>query len=820
MIKSQNKGKEMNVKFNLRKHTRRTQCVTKQNHEKIIKQIASILIMLLWSCSRILAADETLPSGAFIVNMGIVPQTTGNALKPYGMLYDLVVNYKVPIKWVINTSKGKDGTDFTYAGTAFKGGPFIIEAVYRSASVNARIAYWQSQGVVGVTTTAPITVPVYTTIKAMPRWTLDKQNGSIAVGFFPNAGIPASAHGGTSSGAWKLPSQLGCCDDLFVMPHADPKWSTHANLYTWNQSCNGSIWLGCHAGSALEDMFNPSSPATQTNFLAEKTGTATGAGPYSENALKLWNNHNGGSPPYTYDHHGEPVMQFMGTIDAATQNGSEQIYLPMSAGWRASTKIGVYDPTQGQTISGAANHRAAVLAYGRAYGDNNRGYAMLEAAHDLAKAGGTASIAAQRAFFNFSILSAIERAVTPTITLSGGSNDTLFSGVPVNFAFTLPGGASAAGYTINWTASCGGTFSPNAATQNVSFTPGIVTAPTPCIIYVTISDACGRSFANDYKIVVACSMAATATATNPTCGGSNGVISMAPTGGTAPYTYNWNRGGTTGTGTGTTISGLVAGTYNVTLTSSTGCLATLSRTLTATPPLSISAVSTPVSCFGTLTGSIDATTTGGTAPFMYSWGGGVTTEDRTGLAAGTYNVTVTDANGCTASTSSTITTPSVALSVSGTTTNTTCGASNGSINITAAGGTAPYTYNWGGGVTTEDRTALAAGSYSVTVTDAKACTVVQSFTITQPSALVLSTVLTHPTCPAPTADGAILLTVTGGTAPYTYNWGGGITTQNRTGLVAGTYTVVVTDAAGCTATISAILNTQNSLPTPPTGVNH
>jgi hypothetical protein len=777
-------------------------------------------LFFLLSTFRLSAANETLASGAYIVNMGIVPQTNGNALKPYGMVYDLVVNHKVAIKWVINPSKTKDGTDFTHAGVDYKGGPFIIEAVYRSASVNARIAYWQSQGVVGTTTTAVITVPVYTTIKAMPRWTLDKQNGSIAVGFFPNAGIPASAHGGTSSSAWKLPSELGCCDDLFVMPHADPKWSTHSNLYTWNQTCNGSIWLGCHAGSALEDMFNPSSPAIQTNFLAEKTGTATGVGPYSENALKLWSNHNDGSPPYTYDYPTDPVMQFMGIMDAATQNGSEQIYIPMSAGWRASTKIGVYDPTQGETISGAANHRAAVLAYGRAYGDVNRGYAMLEAAHDLAKTGGTASVAAQRAFFNFSILSAIERAVTPTITLSGGTNDTLFSGVPVNFAFTLPGGASAAGYTIKWTASCGGTFSPNATTQNVSFTPGLVTAPTPCIIYVTISDACGRSFANDYKIVVACSMAATVTSTNPTCGGSNGVISMAPTGGTAPYTYNWAQGATTGSGTGTTISGLAAGTYNVTLTSSTGCSATLSRTLSAATPLSITATSTNVLCFGGTTGAIDATTSGGTAPYTYNWGGGVTTEDRTGLRGGTYNVTVTDAGGCTASTSRTITTPSVILSVSGTTTQATCGAATGSINITAAGGTAPYTYNWGGGVTTEDRTTLAAGNYSVTVTDANACTVVQNFTITQPNALTLSTVLTHPTCPLPVADGAIDLSVTGGTAPYTYSWGGGVTTQDRTGLSAGTYTVVVTDATGCTATISATLNTQNSLPTPPTGVNH
>ena len=467
----------------------------------------------------------------------------------------------------------------------------------------------------------------------------------------------------------------------------------------------------------------------------------------------------------------------------------------------------------------SANHRAAVLAYGRAYGDVNRGYAMLEAAHNLGKTTETANIAAQRAFFNFSILSAIERAVTPAITRAGTS-DTLYSGVPINFSFTLPNGANVADYTIKWTASCGGTFSPNATQQSVSFTPGSVTAATPCIVYVTVNDACGRTFSNDYKIVIACSINVAATGNNPTCGASNGVISYAVTGARTPYAYNWTRGAATGSGTGTTISGLVAGTYNVTVTSADGCSKVFAQTLTAATPLSITATSTPVSCFGTSTGTINTTPTGGITPYTYNWGGGVATQNRTALAAGTYTITVTDASSCTASTSSTVTTPSVRLSVSGTTTAATCGATNGTINITAAGGTSPYTYNWGGGVTTEDRTTLAAGIYTVTVTDARACTAVQSFTVTQPSSLALSNVLTHPTCPAPTADGAIDLSVTGGTAPYTYNWGGGITTQDRTGLVAGTYNVTATDATGCTATLSATLTAQNALPTPPTTVNH
>lgn len=281
---------------------------------------------------------------------------------PYGMVYDLLKNYQVPIKWVINTSKEKDGIDFQHNNKSYRGGPFIIPKENISDAVRSRITFWRTQGVVGDTTVSNITVPVYTTLFFAPKWTLDKDNGSIAVSFFTKAGIPAAAYGGSSSANWKLPSELNNCDELFVMPHADPVWATHANLLTWNQVHRGSIWLGCHAGSALENMFNPANKDQQTNFLANKSGIAMGTGPYSENALLIWGNHSAGTLPYSYDHPGDPVMQFLGILDAATQNGSEQIYIPVSAGWRPTTKVGVYDPDHPQRVSGDVKHRAAVLA--------------------------------------------------------------------------------------------------------------------------------------------------------------------------------------------------------------------------------------------------------------------------------------------------------------------------------------------------------------------------------------------------------------------------------------------------------------------------
>lgn len=176
------------------------------------------IFMTVAGLSRISAqATYDVPTGSFIINMGITPQTVNNALRPYGMIYDLIKNYNVTVVWSINPNKDKDGTDFTFNGVDYRGGTFIIPAQYRTTTVNARITHWVGQGVVGVTTNAPVTVPLYRELKgAAPRWTLDQANGSIAVPYFTNAAIPATAYGGSSSSGWKVPANLGVCDDIFV----------------------------------------------------------------------------------------------------------------------------------------------------------------------------------------------------------------------------------------------------------------------------------------------------------------------------------------------------------------------------------------------------------------------------------------------------------------------------------------------------------------------------------------------------------------------------------------------------------------------------
>jgi hypothetical protein len=237
-------------------------------------------------------------------------------------------------------------------------------------------------------------------------------------------------------------------------------------------------------------------------------------------------------------------------------------------------------------------------------------------------------------------------------------------------------------------------------------------------------------------------------------------------------------------------------------------------------------------CLGQ-TGGINLTVNGGTPAYTYNWAdlpGTNDPKDRSGLTAGTYNVTVTDIRGCTASTMGTVTGPLTGISITtNAKTNVTCnGAANGTINITPSGGTPGYSYLWSDGPTIEDRTGLAPGTYTVTVTDINGCTATKSEIITQPAILVIAVEKTNPTCPPGAnppvnSDGAINITASGGTGPYTYDWTdipGTNNPEDRTGLAAGTYTVTVTDANNCTATANIVLTSTNNFPPTPTGINN
>lgn len=463
--------------------------------------LLSLLFAILVLQSGRSVQAQTFPKGSYIIDMGVVPQTTNNGLKPYGLVYALLQK-GVPVAWSINSGKGKDGIDFVYNGKAYRGGPFIIAGEYASLAAPI-ISSWvaSNPGLTVDLASTSFSAPVNTILNAAPRWVLDDQNGKIAQGFISAAGVPA-ATGGRPNYYFKDPQTLNCCDDVYVMPHADPTWETHSNLYDWNLSCKGAIWAACHAVSALENTFNPANPSQQMNFLANKTGVATGSGPYAAspgNAVLLWKEHEGGSTPYTFQHHNEPAMQFMGVTDDAMQNGSEQIYIPLT-GWYGSTKVGAFDSSQ-EDVPGNAAGPAAVIAFGSAFGDGSRGKIMYEAAHNIGGADPD-NIAAQRAFMNFSLWAGQEKAIKINTTqdkptaISGGTTSGTFS---ASISSALPSGP----YTYQWVSGCGGTFtntsgtfnSPSeaaTATRTTFQAPAAPTTSFNCPISCKITDACGR----------------------------------------------------------------------------------------------------------------------------------------------------------------------------------------------------------------------------------------------------------------------------------------------------------------------------------------
>ncbi|MFK8103422.1 MAG: LamG-like jellyroll fold domain-containing protein [Saprospiraceae bacterium] len=283
---------------------------------------------------------------------------------------------------------------------------------------------------------------------------------------------------------------------------------------------------------------------------------------------------------------------------------------------------------------------------------------------------------------------------------------------------------------------------------------------------VTITDANGCSANETVTVDQPDPMTIVSDSTNVSCAGaSDGAISLTVSGGVGPYTYQWSNDSTT-----QVITNLISGGYTVTVTDFNGCSITDSTTVNDVPLLTLNHTATASSCFGGNDGTVNLVVTGGTAPYNYVWDQGATTEDLLGVSAGNYNVTVTDVNGCTATESATVDNASIIL-VTCNNVNASCyEGSDGSIDVTITGGTAPYSFLWNNGATVEDLTNLIAGIYTVTITDNLSCSVIHSDTITQPDSITIAANLTNVSCFGG-ADGAVLgVNTSGGTPGYNYNW--------------------------------------------------
>ncbi len=312
---------------------------------------------------------------------------------------------------------------------------------------------------------------------------------------------------------------------------------------------------------------------------------------------------------------------------------------------------------------------------------------------------------------------------------------------------------------------------------------------------VTITDFNGCTGEATVEITEPDQLIATANPGPVICfGGTDGLGEVTGTGGTPDYTYEWDNGDLT-----QVTTSLNGGVHTVTITDANGCTSTDEITIVELPQIEIAFSTQDVSCIDGNNGSATAAPIGGSGSgYTYVWGNLATSETVTDLPGGEICVTVTDGVGCTFESCTTILTPSVSISASGTVS---CfGEDTGmaTVNITNANST--YTYLWDNGETTATATMLSAGVHTVTVTDGLACTSVQTVTITEVEAFVFADSLSaSPTCFG-AENGFVTFNFSGGTAPYLYNWSTGA--MSTSGTLAGlsgdqTYCATVTDAFEC-----------------------
>jgi gliding motility-associated-like protein len=508
--------------------------------------------------------------------------------------------------------------------------------------------------------------------------------------------------------------------------------------------------------------------ATSTNGSATVTATG-GAAPYTY----TWTpgNLNGGTQSNL-----APGTYTVNVTDANNCPGSTTVTITAPSAITASA-------TSTPASCGATNGTATVTASG---GTGTLTYSW-------SPSGGTGATASNLASGSYTVTvtdqNACQTTANVTVTASGGptlstsnvNNVTCFG--QTNGTATVNATGGTAPYTYSWSPGnlTGATQSNlGAGTYTVS-----VTDATPCTATITVT------------ITAPSQMTFTSSSTPASCGATDGSASVVVSGGTPGYTYSWSPSG----GTGANANNLSSGAYVVTITDASSCQITANVIVPSNggPTLTISNVNSP-SCFGGSNGSATVNTTGGTAPFTYAWSPtGGNGETATGLSAGVYTVTVTDADLCVVAETVTINNPAQMI-VTSSIISENCGASDGQISTTVTGGTAPYTYAWSpSGQTTSTLTNVPTGTYSVTVTDANACTISETYVVPVTGGIIINV---SPSFTSVTQGDSVQLTASGAVS-YTWTPTTGLSCTDcsnpyATPMETTTYTVTGVDANGCT----------------------
>jgi gliding motility-associated-like protein len=423
-------------------------------------------------------------------------------------------------------------------------------------------------------------------------------------------------------------------------------------------------------------------------------------------------------------------------------------------------------------------------------------------------------------------------SVTLTMTVSAGTcppvtDDMVITFVPSSLANAGAGGsicASTAGFqitgashsggTVTWSTSGNGTFD-DATKDNPFYTLGSSdkkAASVTLTMTVTGTGTCGNVTSSSTLTILPIPGINITAHSDISCNGYNdGIISVVGVNGSPSYSYSIDGSPYFAAGD---FGSLTPGPHIISVMDAGGCPA--DTTVTITEPAGFTFKLDTVinmACYGLSTGAINITVSGGTAPYQFQWTGPNSftsaNEDIAGLVAGSYSLTLTDANLCNTFTLDTVIKEGNQIIVDIDTISnyagfgTKCyGSADGFIKTTVSGGAGTLALQWTGPdsflSTTDDISGLAAGSYIFTVTDTSNCVVATTVNITQPDEIGITPTITKASCPG-AKDGGITITTNGGTAPLAFLWSDGSTQQNRTGIEGGEYTVLVTDANGCTS---------------------
>lgn len=382
---------------------------------------------------------------------------------------------------------------------------------------------------------------------------------------------------------------------------------------------------------------------------------------------------------------------------------------------------------------------------------------------------------------SISLLQPTQMTITSNVTNASCSSSNNGS-----ITATIAGGTP--NYTLNWLPAGTGT-----AITNLS--PGNYT--------VNATDANGCVITRTFVITAPSSLTVTSTQTNVTCNSfTNGAISLTVAGGSPGYNFTWTPVGTFTGSTNNPVSNLPPNVYTVTVADANGCQSINTFTITQPTAIGHTVISSNAVCNSLCNGTASQVISGGTPTYTFSWSStAATTQSLGALCAGNYTATVTDGNGCVSNRTFIITQPA-AIAITVTPTHPKCNAQcNGSITTNVVGGNGGFVYSWVPAGVGPNPTALCAGNYTLSITDASLCPGSAVVTLTNPPLVVANITFSNPLCNA-NCNGSATTTPANATAPIQYTWTNvpASNTNIASGLCAGTYSVFILDANGCTDT--------------------